>query len=258
MSYLRQITIALLFSVTALTSAASPLDELVERGNNAYYGRGVAQSYTAAADIYQAAAAQGSAEAAHYLGYMYQNGLGRELSLSTAIDWYAQAAEAEYPQSQFTLGQLAETGTGTQRNLREALLWYRQAADNGYALAQLRLGMMHAQGIGTPVDFIQATYYSALAYHRGGNKVAAQLLKTLLPFLPKLSTQLEYSTLWALPEPGSRPVGQVYQGSEVYLLEQLSRDWMVVYSPEARKVAYLNTRSFIPQTATAAGNLETR
>lgn len=253
MSIRQRITIALLLSVTAFTSAASPLEELVERGNNAYYGRGVAQSYSLAADIYQAAAAQGSAEAAHFLGYMYQHGLGREISLSTAIDWYAQAAEADYPQAQFTLGQLAETGTGTQRNLREALRWYRQAADNGYALAQLRLGMMHAQGMGTPVDFIQATYYSALAYHRGGNQVAATLLETLLPFLPKFTTALEYSTLWAEPELSSRPVGQVYQGSEVYLLEQLSHDWMVVYSPEARKVAYLNTRSFIPQTATAAG-----
>ena len=32
--------------------------------------------------------------------------------------------------------------------------------------------------------------------------------------------------------------------------------WMVVYSPEARRVAYLNMMSFIPMEAAASGGSE--
>lgn len=252
MSSYQQITLALLLSVTATFTSATELEELVEQGDDAFYGQGVAQSYSRAMEFYRSAAEQGSVEAAHYIGYMHQHGLGVESDIGTAVDWYRKAAEGDFAKAQFTLGRLFEVGDGLPRNLREALFWYRSAAQSGYDLAQLRLGIMYAQGLGTGADFVQATYYAALAYHQG-NQIAAVLLETLLPYLPEFETQLEYSTLWAKPETDSRPVAQVYQGSPVYLLEQVSHEWMVVYSPEARRVAYLNTRSFIPQTATAAG-----
>ena len=254
MSSYQQITLALLLSVTATFTNATQLDELVEQGDNAFYGLGVAQSYSRALQLYQSAAEKGSIEAAHYIGYMHQHGLGVESNMDTAVKRYRKAADADFAKAQFTLGQLSEIGDGLPRNLREALYWYHSAAQSGYDLAQLRLGIMYAQGLGTGSDYVQATYYAALAY-RQGNQIAAVLLETLLPYLPEFETQLEYSTLWAKPDTDSRPVGQVYQGSPVYLLEQVSSEWMVVYSPEARRVAYLNTRSFIPQTATAAGGV---
>lgn len=248
----KKLALSLLLSVTAAASCASQLDDLVEQGRQALYGQSMDQSYSRALELYQLAAALGSAEAAHQIGHIYQHGLGVESDTPIAISWYEKAAKADFAQSQFTLGQLYEIGDGLPRNLRKALFWYHNAAKNGYDLAQLRLAFMYAKGMGTGADFVQATYYASLAYYQG-NQLAAILLETLLPYLPELETKREYSTLWSKPESNSRPVAQVYQGSSVYLLEQINPDWMVVYSPEARRVAYLNTRSFITQSVTAVG-----
>ena len=251
----KRFVLALMLFVTPWVSQASSIEELIDQGDAAFYGRGASQSYTTAAERYQLAADLGSAKAAHYLGFMHDNGLGFEYDPLKAVEYYQTAAEADHAPALFSLGQHAETGMGLKRNLRRAFQLYRASAHLGYGMAQTRLAFMYAQGLGTPVSYSWATYYSAMAASNG-DPLAEILLEQLLPQLPSYTTELEYSTLWPIPDTDSKPVGQVYLGSEVYQLERVSPEWMVVYSPEARRVAYLNMMSFIPMEATASGGIE--
>lgn len=248
----QRFTLALMLLVMPWFAQASSMEELIDQGDAAFYGRGAVQSYSTAAERYQLAADLGSAKAAHYLGFMHDNGLGFEYDPSRAVEYYQIAAEADHAPALFSLGQHAETGLGLKRNLRHAFHLYRASAHLGYGMAQTRLAFMYAQGLGTPVSYSWATYYSAMAAGNG-DQLAEILLEQLLPQLPSYTTELEYSTLWPVPDTDSKPVGQVYLGSEVYQLERVSPEWMVVYSPEARRVAYLNMMSFIPMEATASG-----
>lgn len=245
-----RLAIILLFAPLAV-NAASPA-ELVERGDAAFFGYSGEQSYARAAALYHQAAELGSIEARYSLGQMYAQGLGVPIDHKRALTYFQQAADQQHAPALFSLAQIHERGSGVQPNLRHAFKLYKRSAEQGYVPAQIRLGWMYAQGTGTPVSLTWATYYSALAAASGSSD-AQRLLEQLLPKLPRYTTQLEYSTLWALPSEESPPVGQVYIGSEVFQLEQISPEWMVVYSPEARKVAYLNMMSFVPLTPTAAG-----
>lgn len=248
----KRLTLALTLFVCASLAQASTVDELIDQGDAAFYGTGTPQSYADAADYYQRASELGSAKATHYLGFMHDNGLGFEADPLKAVQYYQLAADADHPPSLFSLGQHAEQGIGLKRNLRRAFQLYRASAHLGYGLAQTRLAVMYAQGLGTAESYSWATYYSAMAASNG-DPLAEVLLEQLLPKLPRYTTELEYSTLWPIPDTDSAPVGQVYLGSEVFQLERVSPEWMVVYSPEARRVAYLNMMSFVPIEATAAG-----
>ena len=247
--------LALMLFVIPWVSQASYMDELIDQGDAAFYGRGATQSYSTAAERYQLAADLGSAKAAHYLGFMHDNGLGFEYDPLKAVEYYQIAAEADHAPSLFSLGQHAEMGVGLKRNLRRAFQLYRASAHLGYSMAQTRLAFMYAQGLGTSISYSWATYYSAMAASNG-DQLAEILLEHLLPQLPSYTTELEYSTLWPIPDTDAQPVGQLYLGSEVYQLERVSPEWMVVYSPEARRVAYLNMMSFIPMEVTASGGNE--
>ena len=127
-----------------------------ERGNRYYYGRGVAQDYSKAAECYRNAAAQGNVSAQDNLGWMYENGLGVKKNYVEALQWYSKAAERGSLRSQNQLGWFYQNGYGVRQDYVEAVSWYRKAADLGSAVAQGNLGWMYRNGWGVTKDYGEA------------------------------------------------------------------------------------------------------
>ena len=80
---------------------------------------------------YKMAASRGHAEAEYRVGFMYQNGLGRERDYPQALHWYSLAAAQEDAHSQSALGFMHEHGQGVNEDEAKALMYYRKAAKNG-------------------------------------------------------------------------------------------------------------------------------
>ena len=79
------------------------------------------------------AAAGGSAESMHYLGYCYNfGGGGVEVDRKEAFRWYLKSAKAGYQFSMKAAGECYMKGDGTPRDLEQAAYWLSKAVDGGY------------------------------------------------------------------------------------------------------------------------------
>ena len=90
----------------------------------------------------------GHAEAQHYLGFMYDFGLGVKENDKEAVKWYRMAAEQGNAKSQYSLGIAYEQGNGVTRDLNEALKYYRLAAEQGEVAAQKAVKRLSSQVAG--------------------------------------------------------------------------------------------------------------
>jgi len=139
---------ALSLAVFATYPAAAGMEEATD----AYF----AGQYDTAFDEFSALAADGNAEAAFYLGHMYEMGFGVPANLSQALSWYRKAADLGSAEAYFTIGQMQEKGRGTPQNFDGAFQAYLSASQMGHAQATKRVAMMYAEGQGTQVDYIKA------------------------------------------------------------------------------------------------------
>ena len=105
-------------------------------GENYYYGRGVPQNYSKAAEYYTKAARYGRPEAQFRLGCMYQWGQGVSENLSEAYRLCRSAAEHGYAPAQHQLGFMYHSGIGVKKDYSMAAFWYRKAADQGDVKAE--------------------------------------------------------------------------------------------------------------------------
>ena len=123
------------------SKAADALKALAEAGNaraqkllgDLYFGGkgGFEQDYGKALELYEQAADQDYADAQAQLGYMYQNGIGVELSYEKAMEWNNRAAQQGNAQGQAQIGYMYHMGLGVTQNLDEAGRWYARAAQQG-------------------------------------------------------------------------------------------------------------------------------
>lgn len=104
------------------------------RYNNPYLKAQQNRKFKNAIEKFNAASSMGLAEASHYLGYCYFNGLGIEKNIDKAIECYKKSAEQGYDSSQFNLGQIYEN-----QNMDESMKWYQKAAAQGHSKAKQRL-----------------------------------------------------------------------------------------------------------------------
>jgi len=81
-----------------------------------------------ALSVWQARAEEGDPEAQHYVGEIFEKGMGREPDYAEAVKWYRKAADQGYAKSQVALGYLYEMGLGVEQDLAASLEWYRKAA----------------------------------------------------------------------------------------------------------------------------------
>ncbi len=136
-------------------------------------GQGVKQDYGHAAQLFQAAANGGVAEAQYNVAVMYSEGMGVPKDPAQSVKWYQKAAAQGNANAAFNLGVAYSNGTGVQQDIQEAARWFRRAASAGVVNAQFNLGLLYERGEGVPQSSTEAyAWYTAAAAH--GDQGAAQ------------------------------------------------------------------------------------
>lgn len=143
-------------------------------------GRGIARDYIKAAEWYQLAAAQGSAEAALRLGQFYLLGNGVPADTKKAADYFEIAAEAEKPSALYNLALLFQSGDGRARDTKKARDLLMKAARLNDPEAQYTLGLSYLEGIGGTIDEGQGAFWLGRAARRG--HTSAQVYYGILRF----------------------------------------------------------------------------
>ena len=159
---------------------------------------------------WRAAAAQGDATAALFIGVSYDVGEGVAPDVRQAAAWYATAAKLGNPAAMFNLAVCYDTGRGVERDPTQAIAWYEQAANQDYARADYNLGLIYLDGSGVPRDQDRAVYWFRRAYSRG---IAAAKLH-----LGKREGTLRHAEL--APEHAENSSMQAFQQAQAILLNR--------------------------------------
>lgn len=124
-----------------------------------------AKNYREAMRLYKPLAEQGDAEAAFYVGRMYEKGDGVRKDEREVVKWYRKSAEGGYAPAQYRVAVGYAYGfAGLPKDQDEATKWLRRSAEGGHKKAQKILGKAYAEGrFGLPVDQKQAEYWSQKA-----------------------------------------------------------------------------------------------
>lgn len=104
---------------------------IYDKGLAYEFGEGVAQSHTAAFELFKQSAEKNYAPAQYKLGVAYAYGQGVEKNPEIAAEWYRKSAEQGYALAQRTLGSMYMGGDGVEQNKSLALAWYDILADSG-------------------------------------------------------------------------------------------------------------------------------
>ena len=106
----------------------------------------MAEAYQA----FSAAAVAGDAQAACFLGVMYDTGEGVRQDGAEAVEWYRRAAALGDPVAMFNVGVSYDAGNGVPRDHRAAAGWYGRAAALHHGRAEYDLALMYRSGDGVP------------------------------------------------------------------------------------------------------------
>lgn len=131
--------------------------------------------------LLKAAHAQGSVEAALYLGRLYFDDRNPVADPVQAERLLAEAAPI-LPAAHIYLGRMFERGVNGQMDARRALTHYLLAARAGEPIADLALARMYWNSRGVKVNPVYAYAFTRLAVHQG-LPGAAEFLATLRPSL---------------------------------------------------------------------------
>jgi TPR repeat protein len=149
-------------------------EELYQRGEAVYFGRGVPQSYTKAARLFREAAEGGNSAAELSLGRCYLEGRGVPKHDVEAVRWFRIAAGHGNAMARFYLGLCYDAGWGVDGDEAIAVSWFRMSAEQGYWRAQINLAMCYAYGRGVGEDKSKAVHWCRMAAEQGD--VTAQFL----------------------------------------------------------------------------------
>ncbi len=105
-------------------------------GDRYYFGKGISQDYSQAAEWYTKAAKQGSVGAQAMLGIMYYRGEGVSQSYSMSAEWFAKVAGHGNSDAQTSLGIMYLKGEGVPQDYGKGLYWLIIAAEQGHTGAQ--------------------------------------------------------------------------------------------------------------------------
>jgi localization factor PodJL len=143
-----------------------------ELGTRLLEGRGVAQSFTEAAEWLERAAKQGLAPAQFRLGRLYEKGLGVTRSLESARQLYVAAGEAGNAKALHNLAMLHAEGIDGKPDYQAAARWFLKAAALGMTDSQYNLAVLYARGIGIEQSLPEAYKWFALAAREGDAEAA--------------------------------------------------------------------------------------
>jgi TPR repeat protein len=135
-------------------------------------GQGVKQDYGHAAQLFQAAADGGVAEAHYNIAVMYSEGMGAQKDPPKAVEWYLKAAAQGNANAAFNLGVAYSNGVGAKQDIQEAARWFRRAAGAGVVNAQFNLGLLYERGEGVPASLVEAYAWYVAAAAKGDQGAA--------------------------------------------------------------------------------------
>lgn len=132
-----------------LSAAAEQGDAVARRELASAYrsgGPGLAQDLPRARQLFDRAANQGDAVAAHQLGLMLHAGDGGAVDLQQARERWLQAAAAGEADAMYRLGNLYAYGEGVTASPGTAIDWYERAATLEHPQALQELAMIYREG----------------------------------------------------------------------------------------------------------------
>lgn len=126
---------------------------------------------------WQAAAAQGHAQAQCALGLQTLSGKHMPRNVTQALDWLTLAAEQDDARAQWNLGSLYASGApGLEKDLIQAFAWCHRAAQLLFVPAQATLGVLYTR-MGEPA---QAQHWWTLAADNGDAEAQFNLATVLM------------------------------------------------------------------------------
>lgn len=84
--------------------------------------------YQSALNVWMSRAKAGDAQAQHYVGEIYERGMGTDPDFEEAARWYRKAADQGFSRSMVNLAYFYEQGLGVEQDMNQALTWYRKAS----------------------------------------------------------------------------------------------------------------------------------
>lgn len=130
-------------------------------------GRGVPQSFKAAAAWFERAAKRGLAPAQFRLGSLYEKGNGVTKDLQEARRLYIAAAEKGNAKAMHNIAVLYAEGIDGKPDYNSAVNWFRKAANYGLVDSQYNLAVLFARGIGVQQNLPESFKWFALAARSG-------------------------------------------------------------------------------------------
>lgn len=122
-----------------------------------------------AAKWFLQSAGQGDLPSVYYSGLLRMDGIGTERDTVAALGYLREAAERGFPQALFDLSGRYEKGDGVARDTAAALGYLREAAAKGSSRAQWEYACRLRDGKGVERDFHFAASWMALSVASGNN-----------------------------------------------------------------------------------------
>jgi len=166
-------------------------------------GRGVPQSFEAAARWFERAADHGLAPAQFRLGCFYEKGQGVKKDLETARRLYLSAADRGHAKAMHNLAVLYAEGIDGKPDYKTASQWFRKAADHGVPDSQFNLGILYARGIGVEQNLPESYKWFSLAAQQGDQDAAKKRDEVAARLDPQalVAARLAAQTFTADPQP---------------------------------------------------------
>lgn len=112
-----------------------------------------------AVEYLEQAGRKNHAESLYHLGLMFRTGDGVETNAELAVSYLKQAADLHHADAMFLLGEMYFAGSdGLEVDYPRALRLFKEAGKLGHGEALHNLGVMYFNGFGTPVDYEKAFY----------------------------------------------------------------------------------------------------
>ena len=141
--------------------AAKYKDEYAETYLGLFYDKGIAvrKNYEIAYQWYYKAAIKGNAFAQYSLGILYSEGNGVIKDYNKAFIWFQKSAENDYVGAYYQLGRAYYNGLGVDKDEEKAFKWHKKAAENNLAASQYALSLMYKNGEGCEENLVSAYYW---------------------------------------------------------------------------------------------------
>lgn len=197
-------------------------DELFRQGKERFD----AKQYAEALPMIESAASAGHAQAATYLGFMFQRGHGVRASHAESETWYRKAAAAGDGPGMYHLAYLGSKGHAWM-HANQIVSWFRKAADAGVVKAMYELAVLYDEGRIVSKNSAEATAWYLRAAEAGNADAKTRLAEITASAPPQsapVAPQASAATAARTPQPTADvqartpPPAQVSRGGQDFTI----------------------------------------